>query len=336
MKENKANMAAENQPPAFEHIPVLLEECLEGLDITPNGIYIDGTVGGAGHSYEIAKRLDKGKLIAVDKDIAAIQTAGERLQKFPGVELVQGDFREIPQILDSLDIPYVDGILLDLGVSSHQLDTPERGFSYHHEAPLDMRMSGRGMSAYDVVNTYEVRDLIRIFREYGEERFAGRVANGIARERERAPIETTLELAEIIKENIPAAARRTGGHPAKRVFQAIRIEVNGELESLEKCLETAFYRLSIGGRFAIITFHSLEDRLVKRAFAKLSTGCTCPPDFPICVCGKEPQAELINRRPITASEQELEVNNRSRSAKLRILKRIDDRSGKARTREGDY
>lgn len=295
---------------------------MEGLNIHPDGIYVDGTAGGGGHSYEIARQLTTGTLLAIDKDPQAIAAAGQRLAEFPGVQMVQGDFREIPQILKDRDIPQVDGILLDLGVSSHQLDSAERGFSYHQEAPLDMRMSGQGLSAYDVVNTYSADQLIYIFREYGEERFAPRIAHAIVRQREQEPIATTTQLAELIRENIPAATRRTGGHPARRVFQAIRIEVNSELDHLREVLDLAFDSLVPGGRFVIITFHSLEDRIVKHAFVEYSTGCTCPPDFPICVCGNTPKAERVNRRPITASPEELESNPRSRSAKLRILEKL--------------
>lgn len=305
----------------FSHQPVLLEECIEGLAIRPDGIYVDGTAGGAGHSAAIARRLSGGKLIAIDKDPAALEAARQRLNGYPA-QVVQGDFREMTSILDKLSIVQVDGILLDLGVSSHQLDTPERGFSYHNDAPLDMRMSGEGRSAKEVINECAHGELSRIFRQYGEERFATRIAAGIVKTREKAPIQTTGELVEVIKEAIPAAARREGGHPAKRVFQAIRIFVNGELDSLQECLDTAFDRLLPGGRFAIITFHSLEDRIVKQAFAAYCKGCTCPPDFPICVCGHTPRAVLITRKPVTAGDEELSQNNRSRSAKLRIIEKI--------------
>lgn len=305
----------------FRHKPVLLEECLEGLAIRPDGIYVDGTAGGAGHSRAIAERLRGGMLLAIDKDPAALRTAKERLQGLPA-QVVQGDFSEIVSILDRLGIAQVDGILLDLGVSSHQLDTVERGFSYHNDAPLDMRMSGQGQSARELVNEASQQELTRIFRLYGEEKFAPRIAGNIVRTREIHPVETTGQLVEIIKESIPAAARRTGGHPAKRVFQAIRIAVNGELESLRECLDTAFDRLATGGRFAVITFHSLEDRMVKQAFAGYCKGCICPPDFPICTCGKTPRARLVSRKPITAGETELQENHRSRSAKLRLLEKI--------------
>ena len=305
----------------FHHIPVLLNECLNGLNISPAGIYVDGTAGGAGHSIEIAKRLTTGRLIAIDKDPTALDIVRERLLPYPA-DVVSGDFSDITGILDSLNIPAINGILLDVGVSSHQLDTPERGFSYSHDAPLDMRMTSAGFSAKDLLNTYSADEMARVFRDFGEERFARRIAVNICSEREKKPLETTSRLVEIIRSSIPAAARREGGHPAKRVFQAIRIEVNGELSALEACIGRAFERLNPGGRFAIITFHSLEDRIVKREFQKLCTGCTCPPDFPVCVCGKTPRARLVNKKPILAGGGELEENSRSKSAKLRILEKI--------------
>ena len=307
----------------FKHEPVLLSECIEALAIKPDGIYADGTAGGGGHSSAIAAKLETGRLIAVDRDPAAIKAAGERLAQFgERTVLIKANYSELPEVLDKLGFSALDGVLLDLGVSSHQLDEAERGFSYHNDAPLDMRMEQDGMSAADVVNTYEERELTRIFREYGEERFARGIARGIVAARQKKPIETTAELVEIIKSNIPAAARREGGHPAKRVFQAIRIEVNAELVHLYDCLAPIFERLSVGGRFAIITFHSLEDRMVKRAFAAFCQGCTCPPEFPICICGKQPRAKLISRKPFAASEEELARNNRSRSARLRVLEKI--------------
>ncbi|MBQ8598669.1 MAG: 16S rRNA (cytosine(1402)-N(4))-methyltransferase RsmH [Oscillospiraceae bacterium] len=308
----------------FEHVSVLLQECIDNLDIKPDGIYVDGTAGGAGHSREIAKLLTTGRLIAIDKDPDAIKTATERLSPYPCAQVVQGDFKDIPFILDNLGIDKVDGILLDLGVSSHQLDTAERGFSYHAEAKLDMRMSQQGLSAYDVVNTYSQEDLTRILRDYSEEKFASKIAYFIVKAREEAPIETTGELVEIIKAAIPAAARREGGHPAKRTFQAIRIEVNNELGVLKQCISDSFDRLAKGGRFCIITFHSLEDRITKQMFAEFTKGCTCPPEFPICVCGKKPRAKLVSRKPIEPSKEELERNNRSRSSKLRVLEKIVD------------
>lgn len=311
----------------FEHKSVLLDECIEALAIHPDGIYVDGTAGGAGHSKEIAKKLTTGKLFAFDKDPAALKVAAQRLSGLPA-QVVHSGFEDIASTLDGLGIDKVDGILLDLGVSSYQLDTAERGFSYHNDAPLDMRMSSEGQSAGDLVNEYSQQQLTRIFREYGEEKFAPRIAANIVNSRQQHPIETTAELVEIIKEAIPAATRRAGGHPAKRVFQAIRIAVNHELDSLEQFLDSSFNLLNTGGRLAIISFHSLEDRMVKRAFAALCTGCTCPPDFPVCVCGKKPRAKLVSRKPVTASPEELEQNNRSRSAKLRILEKLPiDRKG---------
>ena len=309
---------------AFSHKPVLLNETIDSLAIKPDGIYIDGTAGGAGHSKEIASRLTGGRLISVDKDPDAIAVATERLSLYPCATVVQNDFRNIAQVAQMLNIEKVDGILLDLGVSSHQLDVAERGFSYQNDAPLDMRMSQSGMSAKDVVNTYAERDLARILSEYGEERFAFRIARAIVAKREKAEIQTTLELADIIKFAIPAATRREGGHPAKRSFQAIRIEVNGELASLDCALDNAFELLALGGRLSVITFHSLEDRICKRRFAAFAEGCTCPVDFPVCVCGKTPRGRLVSKKPITASEEELAQNNRSHSAKLRVIEKIKD------------
>ncbi len=306
----------------FQHVSVMLHEAVDALQVRPDGIYVDGTAGGAGHSCEIAGRLTTGRLIALDKDPDAVATAAQRLGAFPAAQVVQSDFREIPQVLDRLGIPAVDGILLDLGVSSHQLDTPERGFSYQHDAPLDMRMAQEGLSAYDVVNTFPEEELARILREFGEEKFASRIARNLVKAREKRPVETTFQLVELVKESIPAAARREGGHPAKRTFQAIRIAVNSELDSLSRCLDTAFERLAPGGRFAVITFHSLEDRMVKQKFAAYARGCTCPPDFPVCVCGKTPRARLVTRKPVLPSQAELDSNNRSRTAKLRVLEKI--------------
>lgn len=308
----------------FSHRSVLLEETIEGLAIKPDGVYIDGTAGGAGHSAEIARRLTTGRLIAVDKDPDAVITATERLKPFAAAQVVQNDFRNIKAIAAELGITGADGILLDLGVSSHQLDEAERGFSYHNDAPLDMRMSQSGMSARDVVNCYSERDITRILRDFGEEKFASRIARAITERRAEKPIETTVELADIIKNAIPAAARRDGGHPAKRSFQAIRIEVNGELTALETALDDAFDLLNVGGRLAIITFHSLEDRMCKRSFAAFAQGCICPPDFPVCVCGKTPRGRTVSKKPIVAGERELAENNRSRSAKLRIIEKLKD------------
>lgn len=301
----------------------MLGECMDALAIRPDGIYVDGTAGGAGHSCEIAKRLGpSGQLIALDKDPDAIAVATQRLSDYPMAQVVQSDFAEMDHVLDELHIEKIDGVLLDLGVSSHQLDTGERGFSYQHDAPLDMRMSQTGTSAYDIVNTYSVKDLTRILREYAEEKFAFQIAKNIERARRQKPVETTFQLCDIIKASIPAAARRTGGNPAKRTFQAIRIAVNGELESLSRGLDAAFDRLRPGGRFAVITFHSLEDRMVKQKFAALCRGCTCPPDFPVCVCGNKPKGKLVSRKPIEPSAKELEENHRSHSAKLRVIEKL--------------
>ena len=306
----------------FSHYSVLLNECIEALNIAPDGIYVDGTAGGAGHSREIAKRLTTGRLIAIDKDPDAIAAATERLAPYPCAQVVQGDFADMDRILAELEIPQVNGILLDLGVSSHQLDRGERGFSYNVDAPLDMRMSQSGLSARDIVNTYSVDELTRILREYGEERFAYKIARNIEKHREQAPIETTFQLVEIIKESIPAPARREGGHPAKRTFQAIRIAVNDELGSVDRMVREAVPRLNPGGRLAVISFHSLEDRIVKNALAAFAKGCTCPPDFPVCVCGKKPQVKLVNKKPIVSGAAELEENPRARSAKLRVAEKL--------------
>ena len=306
---------------AFSHIPVLFSQCVEGLAIRPDGIYLDGTAGGGGHSAGIAQRLTTGRLIALDKDPDAVKAAGERLAGYPA-QVVESDFADLAQVLDRLGIQTVDGVLLDLGVSSHQLDVPERGFSYIADAPLDMRMSGNGFSARDLVNSWEVNDIARILREYGEERYASAIARRICRMREDKPIETTGELAEVIKAAIPPQARYQGSHPAKRTFQAIRIAVNGELDSLSRGLTAAFERIKKGGRLAVITFHSLEDRMVKQRFAAWCKGCICPPDFPVCVCGRTPEGRLVNKKPITPDEEELQQNPRSHSAKLRILEKL--------------
>lgn len=306
----------------FSHKSVMLQECLNGLNVIPDGIYVDGTAGGAGHSVEIAKRLTGGRLIALDRDPDAVKVASERLSPYPAAIVIESEFARIPSLLEQLGIESVNGILLDLGVSSYQLDTVERGFSYKADAPLDMRMSRKGTSAGDIINSYDINSLVRIFREYGEEKFALPIARRIVREREQAPIETTGQLVELIRESIPAAARREGGHPAKRIFQALRIAVNGELDQLSECLDDAFDCLTPGGRFVILTFHSLEDRMVKQKFAEYSRGCTCPPGFPVCVCGNKPRAKLINKKPIEATEEELQLNSRSKSAKLRILEKL--------------
>ena len=300
----------------------MFSECMEGLNINPNGIYVDGTAGGGGHSFGIASRLsEKGRLICLDKDPDATCAAGERLRGFSNARVFLSDYSEIDIVLDGLRIEEVDGILLDLGVSSFQLDNAERGFSYHADAPLDMRMSKSGLSARDVVNTYSREALEKIIRENSEERFAYRIAERITREREKAPIETTMQLAEIVSAAVPAFSKREK-NPCKRTFQAIRMEVNGELSHLSEALDKCFDRLKPGGRLAIITFHSLEDRMVKERFVTFATGCTCPPDFPICVCGKKPRGKLITRKPITASEEELKENRRSAGAKLRIIEKI--------------
>lgn len=304
----------------FSHIPVLLEECLEGLNIKPDGIYFDGTCGGAGHSREIAKRLSGGRLIGIDRDPDAVRIASERLKGLPA-QVVMGNYDMMGEIAAELRITGADGILMDLGVSSHQLDCAERGFSYHTDAPLDMRMSQEGISAEDIVNTCSKSELVKILYEYGEEKFAPRIADSIIRRREESPIKTTAELAEAVKEGIPAKFRREK-NPCKKSFQAIRIAVNGELEHLDRALDEAFELLNTGGRLCIITFHSLEDRMVKQRFAEWCRGCTCPPDFPVCICGNEPRGRLINKKPIEASEKELSENSRSRSAKLRIIEKL--------------
>lgn len=306
----------------FKHYSVMLNEAVEGLAIRPDGIYADGTVGGAGHSREIASRLDpeKGRLICLDRDPEAVKTARERLEGLPAT-VVCANYSEIRRVLAELDIGGLDGMLLDLGVSSYQLDNAERGFSYRSDAPLDMRMSGEGLSARDIVNAWSYEDLSKIIFEYGEEKFARSIASAIVRERERAPIETTFQLSTIISASMPQKAKRTK-NPSKKTFQAIRIAVNDELGHLDRALDEAFDCLNIGGRLAIITFHSLEDRLVKQRFQSFCTGCTCPPDFPVCVCGKTPRGRLVTRKPIEPSERELAENRRSHSAKLRLIEKI--------------
>ena len=308
----------------FHHVSVLLEECLEGLAIKPDGIYIDGTLGGAGHSGQIVKRLTTGRLIGIDRDPVALKAAGERLEPYQeNVTLVHSNFCEMAQVVKDLGLPGVDGILLDLGVSSPQLDDAARGFSYMADAPLDMRMNGEDMlTAYTMVNTWSQEELKRILFDYGEERYAPRIASAICRRREDAPIQTTLELVDVIRSAMPAQALREKQHPAKRSFQALRIAVNDELGSVEKAMQDAIPLLNPGGRLAVITFHSLEDRIVKNAMTEAAKGCTCPPSFPVCVCGKKPQVKLISRKPIVASEEELEANPRSRSAKLRVCEKI--------------
>ena len=305
------------------HLPVLLDQTIDALGIRPDGIYLDGTAGGGGHSHAIASRLTTGRLISLDQDPDAIREAGARLAGLPAT-VVQTNFVHMRQVLDELGIPGVDGILLDIGVSSHQLDAPERGFSYHNDAPLDMRMSQSGTTAADLVATLDERQLADIFWRYGEEKFSRPIARAIVRERDKAPIETTLQLADLISRSVPAAARRDG-HPARRVFQALRIAVNGELDCLSSALDTAFDCLNEGGRLAIITFHSLEDAMVKNRYQSWRQGCICPRQAPVCVCGRTPAARLITKKPATATPEELADNPRSRSAKLRCIEKIHER-----------
>lgn len=304
------------------HRPVLLEETLAALDPRPDGIYLDGTAGGGGHSFAIASRLTTGRLIALDRDPDAVAAASARLEGLPAT-VVQSNFTEMGSVLRSLGIESVDGVLLDIGVSSHQLDTPQRGFSYHADAPLDMRMSQSGTTAADLVNTLSEAELARIFFEYGEEKFSRPIARAVVKERQKAPILTTLQLADIIRDAVPAAARRDG-HPARRVFQALRIAVNGELDCLSAALDAAFDCLTDGGRLAVITFHSLEDRIVKQRFAAWRQGCICPREFPVCLCGRTPAVTMVGK-PTEASAAELEENPRSRSAKLRCVQRVHAR-----------
>ncbi|MEE1035800.1 MAG: 16S rRNA (cytosine(1402)-N(4))-methyltransferase RsmH [Oscillospiraceae bacterium] len=308
----------------FYHVSVLLEECIEGLNIKPDGIYVDGTLGGAGHSSRIAAKLTTGRLIGIDRDPIALKAAGERLAPYADrVTLVHSNFCEMANALRELNIDGVDGILLDLGVSSPQLDDGERGFSYMVDAPLDMRMNnGDILNADTVVNTWSYEELKKILYEYGEERYAPQIASAICRRREAAPIRSTLELVDVIRSAMPPAALREKQHPAKRSFQAIRIAVNDELNSVAKAMDAAVPLLNPGGRLAVITFHSLEDRIVKTAMAGAAKGCTCPPNFPVCVCGKKPQVKLISRKPIVSGDEELERNPRARSAKLRICEKI--------------
>ena len=308
----------------FSHRSVLLDECIEALDIKPDGIYVDGTAGGGGHSFAIASRLTTGKLIAIDQDDAAICAANARLAPLGDrARVVKSNFSCLADVCGMLEIDRIDGVLLDLGVSSYQLDTAERGFSYMADARLDMRMdSGASLTAYDVVNGYSEDELRRILFEYGEERFSSRIARNIVKNREISPIQSTGELVKIIKDSIPAQAREGGLHPAKRSFQAIRIEVNGELDVIRPALDSAAKLLNPGGRMAVITFHSLEDRIVKQTFAELASGCTCPKSIPICVCGKKPTVKVVSRKPILPSTEELEENPRSRSAKLRVAEKL--------------
>lgn len=305
----------------FQHYSVMLNECIEGLNIKPDGIYVDGTLGGAGHSYKIAERLNKnGRLIAIDKDLDAIAVSKERLKEFDNVTFVHDDYKNLPQILDDLGIEKVDGILLDLGVSSYQLDNRSRGFSYMGDAELDMRMNReQSLTAKEVVNNYSESELVKIFFEYGEEKFSKKIASNIVKAR---PIESTGQLAEIIEKSYPAAVRFKGGNPCKRVFQAIRIEVNEELDGLYESLLNMARRLNTKGRMCVITFHSLEDRMAKNAFQYLYCDCICPPHQPICTCDKRREVEIITRKPIVPNEKELEENKRSQSAKLRIIEKI--------------
>ena len=309
---------------AYGHKPVLLDECLTALDIKPDGIYLDGTLGRAGHSLEIVRRLTTGRLIGVDRDEAALAAARERLAPYMDrVTLVHSNFERLGEILQELDLEGIDGMLFDLGVSSPQLDDAERGFSYMHDAPLDMRMDRTAeLTAREVVNTWSYEELRRILFDYGEERYAPAIASAICRRREDREIETTLELAELIRAAMPAKALREKQHPAKRSFQAIRIAVNGELDALPPMLRAAADGLRRGGRLAVISFHSLEDRIVKRTMQELATGCTCPPEFPVCVCGKKPKMRLITRKPVVSGPAELTYNPRARSAKLRVAERL--------------
>lgn len=311
---------------AFNHYSVMLTETVDGLCVKKDGVYLDCTTGGGGHSEEIARRLETvggGRLICIDRDPDALSAAGKRLAKYNFVTFIKGNFGDAARLLCENGITEIDGAIADLGVSSFQLDTPERGFSYMHDAPLDMRMSkGEGKSAYDVVNGYGERELTRLISLYGEERFASRIASFIVKARETAPIRTTYELNEIIKSAIPAKNRKDGPHPSKRTFQAIRIEVNGELDAVQNVIDGLFPMLKSGGRLSFISFHSLEDRIVKHGFLEYTKGCTCPPDFPVCVCGNKPRATVLTKKPILPREKELEENPRSRSAKLRVLEKL--------------
>ena len=310
----------------FNHYSVLLNETIENLNIKPDGIYVDGTLGGGGHAYQVASRLsEKGRLIGIDQDADAIAAAGERLKEFGDkITIIRSNYANMKEELHRIGVEKVDGIVLDLGVSSFQLDTPERGFTYRDEnAPLDMRMDDRqSLTAKDIVNGYSEMDLYRIIRDYGEDKFAKNIAKHIVQERAKKPIETTGELTEIIRASIPMKVQVTGGHPAKRTFQAIRIELNKELEVLQNNLDDMIDLLNPGGRICIITFHSLEDRIVKTNFKRNENPCTCPSDFPVCICGKKSKGKVVTRKPILPSEEELEVNSRSKSAKLRVFERV--------------
>ena len=306
----------------FHHKPVLFEETIDSLAIRPEGLYIDGTMGGGGHSEAILQRLTTGCLLSIDQDPDAIQAAGQRLSRYPQSIRVQGNFSSMKEIAHAQGWEQVDGVLLDIGVSSYQLDTPERGFSYHHDAPLDMRMSQQGVSARDLVNGLSEQELADVIFRYGEDRNARRIARGIVEAREQQPLETTGQLAEVIKASVPAKVRRSEGHPARKTFQALRIAVNGELDRLQEGLEAAFSLLKPQGRLAVITFHSLEDRIVKRQMAQWCQGCTCPKDFPVCVCGRTPQGQLVYKKGLAPSQQEVAENPRARSARLRVIEKL--------------
>lgn len=310
--------------PEFKHYSVMLDETIDGLNVRENGIYVDGTLGGAGHASVVCEKLNgTGRFVGIDQDADAIKAASERLSKFSNVTVVRNNYENMVEEIHNLGIDHVSGILLDLGVSSYQLDTVERGFSYHNDAPLDMRMDDRSeRTAKDIVNTYSEAELFRIIRDYGEDQFAKNIAKHIVRMRNEKPIETTFELVEAIKAAIPAKVRMAGGHPAKKTFQAIRIELNRELEVLQNSIDSMIDLLEPGGRLCIITFHSLEDRIVKSAFKKNENPCTCPPNFPVCVCGKKSKGKVITNKPILPSEEELSENSRSKSAKLRIFERV--------------
>lgn len=308
----------------FVHKPVLFTETIDSLAIRPEGTYIDGTAGGGGHSEAILQHLKGGRLLSIDQDPDAIAACTARLSSYPGWMIRQGNFSNMDELAASCGITQVDGVLLDIGVSSHQLDTPERGFSYHTDAPLDMRMSQEGPTAADLVNTLSWQQLADIIRRYGEDKSAARISRAIVEAREKEPIHTTLQLADIIRNAVPAAVRRAEGHPARKTFQALRIAVNGELDRLSEGLEAAFSLLATGGRLAVITFHSLEDRIVKQKMNEWCTGCTCPPDFPVCVCGKKPRAELVYKKGLAPTEQEIQENPRARSARLRVCTKLEE------------
>ena len=308
----------------FVHKPVLFTETIDSLAIRPEGTYIDGTAGGGGHSEAILQHLNGGRLLSIDQDPDAIAACTARLSSYPGWMIRRGNFSNMDKLAASCGITQVDGVLLDIGVSSYQLDTPERGFSYHTDAPLDMRMSQEGPTAADLVNTLSWQQLADIIRRYGEDKSAARIAKAIVEAREQEPIQTTLQLADIIRNAVPTAVRRAEGHPARKTFQALRIAVNGELDRLSEGLEAAFSLLKTGGRLAVITFHSLEDRIVKQKMNEWCTGCTCPPDFPVCVCGKKPRAELVYKKGLAPTEQEIQENPRARSARLRVCTKLEE------------